>query len=347
MSTIFEIATRAGVSKSTVAGVLNRSPRFSDRTRRRVLRVADELGYRPNYLSKALAGARSMTIGVVVGSYDPLVMNAVKAIEARAREAEYRPFILFAVGADPSLVAAAVRDVLDRRVDGLIVYAYQPFRSAIQAVLDRAPMPVVYMRADPAGARHVIPMRRDAALRELAAHLRNLGHRAAADLRWPSDPGVEPELHAAYQRAFAAEGVELTTGEPWIMNRIDAESDATAAYRTVRWALLAGHRPTAISVADDELAVAVMAAIADAGLRVPADISVVGKDGHPMAEFCRPSLTTILEPQAEAGDAAFVALSELMRDPQAQAALPSFEATLMVRGSTGPARTGELSQGPT
>ena len=86
------------------------------------------------------------------------------------------------------------------------------------------------------------------------------------------------------------------------------------------------------------LALAAVAAIHDAGLSVPGDISVAGKDGMPVVAFTRPSLTTIKEPGPEAGVAAFEVLHRLMLDKNAVVTPPQFEAELVVRQSTGPCR---------
>jgi DNA-binding LacI/PurR family transcriptional regulator len=338
MSSLVQISRKTGMAASTVAAVLRGAPGFRPETCERIRRAARELGYRPNYLSKALAGGRSMTIGVVVGSYDPALLWKVHAIETAARKDGYLTYVVFAGDRSEELSPAVVQNLLDRRVDGLMIYTLTPAPATVDRLVRKAGKPVVYIDQAPPRATMRIAIDQQRGMSQAAKHLRSLGHKSAAflgidfDLRNPSHK-IEP-----YRAALRGEGMELTVHDDW---SIDGEGDDVPQRlrQRVRRHAARGRVPTAIVCCDDELAIALIAGLRDEGVRVPEDVSVVGYDDHPLAAHATPPLTTLRQPRGEVGVAAFELLSKLIAQPGADLKVPRFEAELIVRESTGPAKS--------
>jgi DNA-binding LacI/PurR family transcriptional regulator len=322
-----------------VAAVLRGQPGFRPETCARIQQAARELGYRPNYLSKALAGGRSMTIGVVVGSYDPALLWNVHAIETAARRDDYLTYVIFAGNRSEEVSPAVVQNLLDRRVDGLVIYTLTPAPAAVDKLLRKANKPVVYIDQAPPRAAHRIVIGQQNAMTDAAKHLRSLGHRSAAflgidfDLRHPAHK-IDP-----YRTAMRANGIELLAGEEWSIEWESESDDIAARLRELLRRQIAqrGALPTAIVSCDDELAIALIAALREQRLRVPEDVSVIGFDDHPMAAHSSPPLTTLHQPRGEVGAAGYSVLSTLIANRAAKVEVPKFEAELVIRQSTGPA----------
>src|SRR5581483_5857473 len=142
--TIFDVAGRSGVSKSTVSNVIRGAANVSDETRRRVLAAVDELGYRPNALARQLVQQRTSTIGVVVGDLtNPIYSELVKLLERHALSREYTTMVSNTDG-HPEREAARIEALLERRVAGIAMLQFSGDRSIIDEVLaDGVPLTVV------------------------------------------------------------------------------------------------------------------------------------------------------------------------------------------------------------
>ena len=337
VSTLKDIAIRLNLSISTVAGVLRGKPGFNVRTRKRVLEAARELHYQPDPMGRALRGGRSMTIGVLIGSFDPAILWKVQAIEAAARNAEYQAYVVFSGDRRDPITEPAIERLLARRVDGLIVYSLLPLSQGCCDLLRGAQRPVVFIDWAPRWARHRVAIRSEPAIADAVAHLSFLGHRRAVFMAIPENLEYPQNSIAPYRRAFTAAGMRLVVAPDWLVAPADGEDYPIAAYRVVAKRAKKGDVPTAVVTVDDEEAVAAMAAFADAGLRVPDDVSVVGYDDHPVARMVRPSLTTLRHPRGIVGTTAFQMLHRLIEDAHAPSTTESFDMELVVRQSTGPA----------
>jgi len=330
--TIYNIAQHIGLSKATVADCLSERPhRYSEQTKRRVRDAAEKLGYRPGYLGRALVGARTNTVGIITDSHSPLSMAYIQAAEMRCHALNLHPFVMFF---GYQLPTPAAEELLTRQVDGVVVHTHGPMYPRLLEVLHRMKGPVVYVRVSQPGAKIVVPLDYQPALRAMAAHLRGLGHRSVTGVWFKA----KLTITEAYERAFAAEDLPLA---PWTYPapQKPGESHNRAAYETVLARLRAGDVPTAICTIDDEVALAVIRAVRDAGLRVPEDVSVVGKDNQSFTEVTSPPLSTIGEPNEAMGDAALDLLNQLINGEK-PGETPRFDATFISRHSTGPCRVG-------
>lgn len=334
-----DVAARAGVSHQTVSRVLNGHAYVRPDTRDRVLAAIDELGYRPNRAARALVTARSATIGILAAEqthFGPA--STVLAIEAAARAEGY----FVSVGTVPAYDAASVTTVLDQLmnhgVDGVVVVV--PLREVMRLIDDVAPaVPVVAVAARgdiPAGSpiRYVhVDQTRGGSL--ATEHLLGLGHERIAHVAGPDGWYDADRRGAAYREAMARAGLEadVVVAGDWSA-RDGYEIGVGLAER-----IAAGTGPTAVFAASDYLAMGLLRAFWERGVRVPEDVSVVGFDDIDGSGFLIPALTTVRQPFAPLGDAAVRALLDRWSsDPagSAGAVAAVIPPELVERGSTAP-----------
>lgn len=277
-----EVADLAGVSTQTVSRVLNGSASVRDQTRDRVLEAMAQLRYRPNNAARALGTAQTRTLGVIatdVTLYGPSA--AIAALAGAARAVGRWLSTAYAEGDDVTSVQAAVAHLLAQGVDGIAVVA--PHAQAREALLSlKLDIPVVFMHGGPTDRQA-----EGAAL--VVDHLVGLGHRRIARIGGPPDWLEETSRRAGFERALAAHGL---TAQPGWAGDWSAEAGARIG-PDVAAALRAAQGPTAIVVANDQMALGLMTELRRQRLRVPRDVSVVGFDDNPDAAYYDPALTTV------------------------------------------------------
>ncbi len=331
-SRIYEVARSAGVSIATVSRVANARGAVRPQTAARVHAAMRRLGYRPDALARGLAAHRSRTIGLLISDIlHPYFADIVRGAQAQAELSEYAVLL-----GDASVHTAQsdvlVRRLLERRVDGLIV-ASERTTTEYAMQLRSEDVPIVCIN----GSREQFPRavqidnRRGAAL--AIEHLAGLGHRRIAHLSGPSDTPTSEERLAGYRAALRDAG-----------RRYDAELVATGDGRfeesrtACRRLLALSDPPTAIFAYNDRSAFGCYQAIGAAGLRVGADVSVVGFDDIVMAEWLDPPLTTLHQPRIEMGRIAVDLLLGVLNGTEADDQIV-VQPHLVLRGSTGPAPT--------
>ena len=277
-----EVARLAGVSTQTVSRVLNNSANLREDTRQRVLEAMVQLDYRPNNAARALGTATTRTLGVVatdVTLYGPTV--AIAALAAATRDDGRWVAAAYADAADAASVDAAVSHVLGQGVDGIVLVA--PHARTRDALVARSfGLPIVIM--------HDGQPDRQAEGSSLATeHLVALGHQRIGRVGGPSDWLEEASRHEGFDLALAAHG--LAPAQSWAGDW-SAESGAGLA-GDVAASIESPHGPTGIVVANDQMALGLMAGLMERGVDVPGDLSIVGFDDNPDAAYYRPALTTV------------------------------------------------------
>ena len=278
-----EVARVAGVSTQTVSRVINDHPGIRAETRQRVLDAMAALDYRVNNAARALGTRRTRTIGILASDasmYGPAV--GILALEAAARAAGRWVTAAYADAGDEASVVDAARHLSAQGVDGIVVVA--PHARTLSA-LDGAGLglPVVALHGPDASE-----LQRDAA-RIAVAHLLEFGHTRIAHLAGPED-WIEAGARAeGFEEALAAR--EMTPAGLWSGDWSAASGLAAAA--AIARAVRAGDGPTAVFVANDQMALGLISGLVDAGVAVPGEVSVVGVDDNPDAAYYRPALTTV------------------------------------------------------
>jgi DNA-binding LacI/PurR family transcriptional regulator len=339
--TLQTIADRVGVSRMTVSNAFSRPDQLSTELRERVLATAEELGYTgPDPAARALARGSSGAIGVLL--FDSLqvaftdeVAIAMLGAVAGALAPTGRALTLLTSTDTTGPVAA--RDVA---VDAAVVYSCDP-DSPGTAWLVKRRLPLVMIDQDHRlGYPHVNIDDRGGA-RAAAQHLVDLGHRRIAVVSYsihgpPGPVGDVAELSTGHVPRERVAGWMDALGPAGIRPRaVQHTSHSSEAAETVSALFDHGEPPTAVLCYSDVTASGVVSALADRGLRVPHDVSVVGFDDSPLATAVRPRLTTVRQDVAAKGRAAIAALmAQLAGDaPPADVVLP---VELVVRDSTAP-----------
>ncbi len=286
------VAARAGVSGQTVSRVVNDSPRVDPATRERVEAAMAELGYRPHRAARALRTGRSMTIGVVAQTL--ATVGNSRMLQAVAEAAEVRGYALALVtlGADGRIVDAFDR-LHDQDVDGAIVLNEA---SALARDADPAGLALVVVDA-PADPRFtVIGTDHAAGARAATAHLLDRGATTVHHVAGPADSFAAAERERGWREALEARG--RTAPDP-----LRGDWSAADGHR-IGEALVADPAVSAVFAANDQMALGLLRAFADAGRRVPEDIAVVGFDDIADAAEFRPPLTTVRQDFAALGERA-------------------------------------------
>ncbi|GIM97394.1 LacI family DNA-binding transcriptional regulator [Paractinoplanes toevensis] len=294
--TIYEVADRAQVSISTVSNVLNKPDRVSPATRQRVLAAADELGFIPKMQAVSLARRGAGRIGVMApftsyGSY----LRRLSGLLTAATELEIDVVVFdhesAALASSPVLASMPIHG----RLDGLIVMGLR-IEDAIAERLRERSLPTVAVDADSTLFSRVV-IDDNAGGRLAAAHLRDRGHRHVGYLleRQVSDYESQAiKRLTGFQEVIGAAGGTVAVA--------DSDNSVAAARQAAAALLDAPDRPGAIMAHHDALAVGVLLAARDRGLRVPADVAVMGFDDGEAATAA--DLTTVRQPFEESGSVA-------------------------------------------
>jgi DNA-binding LacI/PurR family transcriptional regulator len=291
-ATSHDVAARAGVSQPTVSLVLSSNPkaRVASATRERVLRAAEELGYRPNVVARSLVRRRSYALGVVVPDIaNQFFADVVSGAERVAAEEGYALFLCEQRGVPLDRRLEALRA---RQVDGVILDAAGA--SAVpQAAFDGLNIVLIDQPSDrwPGVASDA-----EGAGRMAAEHLLALGHRSIAFVGPSADVHGFRMRERGFFRALAAAGVALPSA--WL-RRVPATLDG--GQQAMRALLAQRERPTATFCANDLLALGAHKACTQAGVVIPRDMSLVGCDDIAFAQLVTPELTTVAVPARELG----------------------------------------------
>jgi DNA-binding LacI/PurR family transcriptional regulator len=329
-ATIVDIANRANVSKSLVSLVMRGASNVSEERRTAVLRAAEELGYRPNRLAQGLVRGRTHTIGVLFSDPHNLFFpEIVDGIQEEADLFQYRA--LLATGyRDPQREARAVRDLLERQVDGIILLSPQFSNRVIRDVALGTPTVLVGRRTREPFVDNIV--NDDYAGATLAVeHLAELGHRRIAHITGGSYAGAGLRCRA-YERTMRRLGLERH------IQIVAGEFTDEGGYLGAQRLLSERERPTAIFVANDLAAMGVLAAVREASLSVPGDISLVGYDNSYLAQLSNVSLTSIDQPRHEMGSLATGLLLERIESERTEPRREVLKPRLVLRSTTAPPR---------
>ncbi|HST70894.1 LacI family DNA-binding transcriptional regulator [Kocuria sp. U4B] len=321
-----DVARAAGVSHQTVSRVVNGHPNLRESTRRRVLDAMEQLRFRPNRAARALVTSESRIIGALLSNgaeYGPSA--TLQAVEAAADAAGYAVDIVHIDPAGPATIEAAVDRLADHAVDGLVVLAPQ-VRSL--EVIERLPIRIPFVTVHSTGGRdHRMSVDQLAGARLATRHLLELGHRRVVHVA-----GAEGWVETSARRQGFAEEM-AAAGLPAPVVRA-ADWTAESGYR-VGLELVAHRDFSALFCANDHIALGLVHALHEAGLRVPEDVSVVGFDDVPEAAHFLPPLTTVRQDFPELGRRCIAALLAELRGQPVPAA-GDVTPGLMLRRSTAP-----------
>jgi len=285
VATMFDVASAAGVSHQTVSRVVNGDPSVRPATKAKVDAAIERLAYRPSAAARALASRRTRTLGLISTGF-PLYgpSSTMHGFNGAARAAGYQVSMATLDASDTAGLRPAVDALLGQDVAALVVVAADASTLSAVAALDPA-VPLVVADALDEPGRHTVSIDQALGARLVVEHLHGLGHRSIAHVAGPAPWTDACERRRGWAEACAELGVDAS---------VELAGD---------WSAASGHRlglelarrgdVTAVFCANDQMAMGVVHAFADEGVRVPDDVSVVGFDDLPEAAHVVPPLTSV------------------------------------------------------
>lgn len=337
MPGIVEVARKAGVSITTVSRTFNPVTEYpvAPATRQRVLAAAAALQYSPSALARALVTRRSRIVGVLVGDIvDPYFAEIVRGIEDVARRAGYL-VIVCNTSRDPGTERRYVSALRDYRADAILFLGGDIFDDASRRALERDMLAVTRqgtVAVGVAGDRAGLPafdIDHAAAAEEMTRYLVGLGHRQIAFIGGLPSVSTARERLAGFRAGMAAASLSAD-----IVEHADFTYNGGHAAAT----RLLDQQPTAIFAANDQMALGTLAAVRQAGLVVPTDITVVGFGNTSAAEHAVPALSTVSMPRHQLGVEAMQAVLDALAVDSTVVRARRLPFYLVIRESSAPPR---------
>jgi alanine racemase len=339
---IADVAKEAGVSKTAVSFAFNSPERLNAVTAARIRGVADALGYRPHPVARMLAQKNTMTIGLLTPQVlsvvfaNPFYAELCAGVAAATDGAGYG--LLFVSPLHGSLVRAIARAT----VDGFVAVSLGEDRPEVEQIR-RAGLPMVLVDSGALPEHGSVESNDEVGARAAARHLLSLGHRQFAVIGVePPDTPELPEYSpgptetiasrrlTGYRQGLELGGVKL--GNERIVVGPATFDGGVAAFHRI-WE--DGLRPTAILAMSDVMAVGVMWAVREVGLRVPEEISIIGFDDLDVAQHSNPPLTTVHQPIRQKGEEAARLLLRMIASPDLERPEhKTLDTRLIIRAST-------------
>ncbi|MGM0931779.1 MAG: LacI family DNA-binding transcriptional regulator [Actinomycetota bacterium] len=332
-TTISDVAERAGVHKGTASRALNAHTRqkVNAETVERVIKAAKELGYVPNALARGLRTQSSRTIGVVIPDItNPFFPPIVRGIESYLQPRGYSALIANTDGFETG-ERGALESLLDRRVDGLIVASGQREESAISELFD-AGVKVVLLNRDAGPVPYPLVTGNDASgVAAAVESLWKLGHRRLVHIAGPMNISTSSARAVAFD--VSCRSFDGLSGTIISAAGLTIEAGREAARSVIQTSEIPF---TGVVAGNDLIALGVLRAMKEVGLRCPEDLSVIGFNDVLFAEDFCPPLSTVRVPTHAMGLRAAQLLLEALDDDEQAAETIMLPVTLMLRGSTGP-----------
>lgn len=326
-TTIRDVARAAGVSKSTVSRVLNNKGYIAPETIKRVRQAIDELNYIPQATARSLAKQRTNTLGFAINDLSTLtIASMLSGIDAVTHREGYNLLIAAMSHYSPD----ATPPLGPHSVDGLIVYA-DALSDQLIGQFYNSDFPIIFMHrhAPESFPYPTVNIENTQSTFELIKHLITVhGYRRIAFLQGPATQSDSQERETGYRQALSTHDIEP---DPALIAR--AGFDEQQAYEIVSEWIESGRQMDAVFAADDKSAVGCIQAIQDIGLRVPADIAVVGFDDDYRAAYINPPLTTVRVPTEKLGQAAAEQLVQLLKEGHSESIVLPTE--VVIRQSCG------------
>ncbi|MDP9904662.1 LacI family DNA-binding transcriptional regulator [Arthrobacter bambusae] len=314
--TMMDVGRLAGVSQSTVSHVVNRTGKIPPETEKRVREAIGNLGFQPNETARNLRLKRSHTIGLVTDGIasSPLAGRVLLGAEEFAWENGY---LLLLVDAERNseIESAAVDTLLARQVDGML-YAALSWRE-VELPENFSSVPSLLINAWPSPAREVpaiVPAEVEGG-RAAARAVIEMGHRRIAFLGGPPQDPARIEREIGFREALTAAGIPVNGS--WILS---GDYEIRSGHALTHGILDQAAPPTALVCGNDRMAVGAITAALERGLRIPADVSIVGYDDQEnLADQVLPALTTVSIPHYEMGRVAVMNLLDALASGKAPA----------------------------
>ncbi|MFA6075758.1 MAG: LacI family DNA-binding transcriptional regulator [Negativicutes bacterium] len=333
--TIKDIAKLAGVSVSTVSRAMNDTFDVGADTRKRIMQLVEEQGYRPNNMARGLVTQKLYTIGLIVPDIsNPFFSEIAVGVEKRARALGYS-VIFCNSDNDPEIERESIAMLRGKMVDGLIASLSRESFAEL-ANIEAAGFPLVQLDRSIESTKTASVLVDNQTSGYIATkHLLELGHRRLIHFSGNHATQSAHDRKKGFEKAVREYG--LSDNEFAIF---EGNFTVESGIRLFGQLLKIDNRPTAIFAASDLQAVGAIAAAFDAGVAIPEEISIIGHDDVPIASLVRPRLTTMAQPKYKLGEIAVNLLVRRLIDGSAQPPENHvLQTELVVRQSTTVPRT--------
>lgn len=325
--TIRDVARLAGVSHQTVSRVINRSREVTPETRERVEAAILELGYRPNAIARSMARGETRILACIAPNLTDFTFASI--IEGAEQEARASGYLLLSSSAEDARAFGELVEELvgHRRVDGLLII--NPFADARHTLLP-ANFPVVFVGAHARNrAVSSVSLDDEAAARAATRHLLERGYRRLAHLSGPLVEDCVIDRRAGFLQALREFGLAFDDALFY-----QGDWSASSGREALRFWAAQGRLPEAVFAQNDRMALGVLHAARELGLRVPDELGVIGVDDMPLSSYFDPPLTTMRQDMPRIGREAARLLLERIRNPSAPVTNLKLPAELVLREST-------------
>jgi LacI family transcriptional regulator len=329
---IKEVARLAKVSTATVSRTINGSDKVTADTAERVRRAIEELKFHPNTNARALGSGRSSLYGLIISDItNPFFPELVKSFEDVA--VQFGQEVLVAnTNYDPHRTEVCVTRMLRRKVDGVAIMTSEMDKHLITELSSRR-IPLVFLdTATPQIGISNIAIDYASGIDAAVEHLVALGHSAISFISGPMDLASARVRREAFMASLKRKGLHLDQ-----RSVEEANHRMDGGHAAMMRLLATEPRPTAVLTSNDMTAIGAMGALAERGIRVPVDISIIGFDDIEISAFTQPALTTVRLSRQDIAKMAFRALYNTKAGVTATGAEYTIRPTLIERKSTGPA----------
>jgi LacI family transcriptional regulator len=331
MSTISDVAKRAGVSTMTVSRVINHSGYISQDTMERVEKAIAELGFVPNALARSLRFKQTKTIALVLTDItNPFFTTVARGVEDATSE---NGFSVMFCNTDESEAEEAenLNTLLQKQVDGVLLVPAGSSNESVTYLQERSIPVVVLDRRVPNVIVDTVRCDSVPGAYEVTQHLIELGHRRIGLLSGPMKISTSEDRVTGYMQAMRASGLEIHP--QWVHYGLFTQN---SGFQLAQALLGLDPRPTAIVAGNNFIAIGAYAALRQAGLRIPDDISLVTFDDLHERLLLEPFLTTVDQPAYEMGyEATRLLLAYLGGEPPAEPKEIILPTRLIIRSSSG------------
>lgn len=325
--TSFEVAARAGVSRSAVSRVFTPGASVSRAMEAKVRQAAEELGYRPNVLARAVKAGQSKIVGLLVAYLEnQFYPDAIEKISRRLQAQGYHALVFLAANTAPE-ADQVMAELLDYQVDAIIA-ASVSMSNDVTRRCEALGVPVVlFNRRQEDANLSSVTSNNFAGGRQLAEFLLAGQHQRIAYMAGWDGASTQQDREAGFRAGLAQGGATLFA-------RGAGEFQAETVKIATRQMFAGANRPDAVFVANDHMAFAAMDVLRfELGLSIPGDVSVVGYDDVPVAAWPTYDLTTVRQPSRRMADACVQSVLDRIADRSAPVSMIELPGELKVRGS--------------
>lgn len=300
---IHAVASLANVSIATVSRTINHVPTVNAKLARRVWEAIRELDYLPNTQARALVSGRSRLLGLIISEItNPFFPELIQGFEEVAVESGYE-VLIGSTNYDPERMKSCIRRLVERNVDGVAIMTFGIEQPLLQQLADRK-IPMVFVDAGPDRQDiSILHVDYRHGIRQGVQHLAALGHRQIAFVTGPGHLHSAQSRLAAFSQSVRECGI-APDDDLVVRGDHTMEGGMAAAERLIALK----KRPTAVMCSNDMLAIGVLHRFSREGIRVPADISLIGFDDIHMARMMIPPLTSVRMSRADLARNAVTAL---------------------------------------